>query len=606
MSLLEFIKPRLKWTEWVVALLLLLLFNISHFVTVTYSKQQNLQQLINFIPEDITPTEDTPIWLSRLESGGLEFGNAVNGISYKPATINSRLVFIDQTLLIPASGWLSYFLLNLALLACCVFWLFMRHRRERHLQDEISELDNVIRLLQDKVNVRTTTEPQKLSQKLNRITERIGYLLKREQEIRHLVRVQGLIDHELAVGNRIFFESKLQHYLSDNSEAECGALFIVQISHPEQDLAAISQITRLKGCIDIISNLLSSHTEAVLARLSDNDLALLIPGMSDKEMERLADRMAVLLGRASCFADCEEQDLVHIGYATYQRGQTSYQVLSEADMALKTAQLHGPNAAYGFTEQQKPPLKGSVWWRSELTKALQEQRFLLTFQPVFSWPVQEVLQQEVLIRLQTSQGDKIPAAIFLPMAYNCGLSVQIDQHVLLKTARLCAAEHKTANRCSVNISIQTLLSNSWWEWLEQCIETGQIKPELLTLELSEHHLVKHYTQVKQRILRLHDAGFVLVVDHVGLTIDTSVYADELPVESIKLHPSVVRNIDQHLEQQLFVRGLIAGYASKGIRVIATGIELEDEWLVLQKLGIAGGQGFYFSQPLSHLITQTHL
>ena len=69
---------------------------------------------------------------------------------------------------------------------------------------------------------------------------------------------------------------------------------------------------------------------------------------------------------------------------------------------------------------------------------------------------------------------------------------------------------------------------------------------------------------------------------------------------------MVRNIDQHLEQQLFVRGLIASYAGKSIRVLATGVELEAEWQVLQKLGIAGGQGFYFSQPLNQIITHSQL
>jgi RNase E specificity factor CsrD len=105
------------------------------------------------------------------------------------------------------------------------------------------------------------------------------------------------------------------------------------------------------------------------------------------------------------------------------------------------------------------------------------------------------------------------------------------------------------------------------------------------------------------LLKLHRSGFSLIVDQVGLVIDNAVYVDELPLESVKLHPSVVRNIDQHLEQQLFVRGLIAGFAGKGVRVLATGVELEQEWLVLQKLGIAGGQGFYFSQPLNQIITQ---
>ena len=324
-------------------------------------------------------------------------------------------------------------------------------------------------------------------------------------------------------------------------------------------------------------------------------------------MEKLGDRMATLLSRASCFADCAGQDVLHIGYAEYQREQTSYQILSEADMALKTAQLHGPNAAFGFILQSdKPQAKGSVWWRSELNKALQEQRFALSFQPVFSWHDGEIIQHEVLVRLQSSDNGQIPAAIFLPMAHNCGLSSQIDQHVLIKTAKLCAADMGNYSRCSVNISIQALLEPQWWQWLDHMVISGQLEPDTLALEITEHHLLKHYKQLRKSLIKLHTLGFALIIDQVGLVIDNAVYLDELPLESVKLHPSVVRNIDQHLEQQLFVRGLIASYAGKSIRVLATGVELEAEWQVLQKLGIAGGQGFYFSQPLNQIITHSQL
>ena len=89
-------------------------------------------------------------------------------------------------------------------------------------------------------------------------------------------------------------------------------------------------------------------------------------------------------------------------------------------------------------------------------------------------------------------------------------------------------------------------------------------------------------------------------------IDNAFYINDLPLESVKLHPSVVRNIDQHLEQQLFVRGLVASYGGKSIRVLATGIELEAEWHVLQKLGIAGGQGFHFSKPMNQIIAHNQL
>ncbi|MDX3775374.1 EAL domain-containing protein [Chromatiaceae bacterium AAb-1] len=601
MFLSHLVANRAKYLGWMLVALSLLLFNLSHIVLSYYYEQQKLQQLVSLLPENLSPQQ--PVWLALAENGKIIVHSAaVAELRFKAVTTNSQLLFIDRQLLNQAEPVIRYTLLNiLFLLVCFPVWMLLKRYFEA-VDARFSKIDKAVLALQKKLNIKVqdVTPPETA---LTKIISHITYLLRRENEVRHLVRVQGLIDHELEIGNRIFFESRLQHYLSDVSEVAYGALFIIQVGYKETGNFVQQRVTRLKGCIDTLNNLITAYPEAVLARLSENDLVLLIPGMADRDMEKLADKMASLLSRVRYVT--EHDDAVYIGYASYQQGQTAYQLLSEADMALKTALLHGPNATYGFIEQQKPPLKGSVWWRSELAKALQEQRFFLTFQPVFSWHDKEVLQQEVLIRLHTREGDKIPAAIFLPMAYNCGLAVEIDQHVLLKTARLCAAESKGGSRCSINISIQALQTESWWQWLEHAINTGLIDPELLALEISERYILRYIGQLKDKLLRLHRAGFALIIDQVGLAIDTPVNIDDLPVDTIKLHPSVVRNIDQHLEQQLFVRGLIAGYAGRGIRVIATGVEREDEWLTLQKLGIAGGQGFYFSPPLSQITTQNH-
>lgn len=525
------------------------------------------------------------------------------------------LLVIALTLLLLTSA--SFYVLNpnafsaFALLAslvlwpCSLLWLFYCYRF-RNLQQVAAQQQQLISAIYRQLELNVASESTELQQ-LTQISQRVSHLLKRDQEVRHLVRVQGLIDHELEVGNRVFFESKLQHYLNEQTESAYGALYLVQVHQSSSEAAGISQLQRLRGCIDILHGIAAAYTDTVLARLSDNDLVLLVAGLAADEMAKLGDRMAVLLSRASCFADCQDQDVVHIGYAAYQRGQASYQLLSEADMALKTAQLQGQNSAYGVVNQQdKTVARGSVWWRSELSKALQEQRFVLSFQPVMSWQDKDILQHEVLIRLHSRDGTKVPAAVFLPMAHNCGLVGLIDQHVLLKAAKLCAVDSRHYSRCSINVSVSSLLDTQWWQWLEQMLLSGQIDPAQLALEVTEHQLLKHYKAAKAVLLKLHKAGFSLIVDQVGLLLETTSYVDELPLESVKLHPSVVRNIDQHLEQQLFVRGLIAGYANKGVRVLATGVELEQEWLTLQKLGIAGGQGFYFSQPLNQIITHGQL
>ena len=75
---------------------------------------------------------------------------------------------------------------------------------------------------------------------------------------------------------------------------------------------------------------------------------------------------------------------------------------------------------------------------------------------------------------------------------------------------------------------------------------------------------------------------------------------------MRLLASVVRHIHRQLEQQLFIRGLVASHQAKGVKVLATGVESTEEWQTLQKLGVSGAQGYFFSQPLAELMPQTQL
>ncbi len=489
--------------------------------------------------------------------------------------------------------------LNILLLLPSAFgksWLTELHQ----IAADVEQLDHNLNQLMLEAHL-PQAQQESLSLKLLRISKNQQAQARREQEIRHLVRVQGLIDHDLAIGNRIYFESKLQHFLKDPEEPTQGALFLLQISHPETLVEPATALRRLAGCAELLTQLTSHFPLAVLARLAEQDIAILLPGMQQKEAAAMGERMAAVLSRSNYFADYPDFDVLHLGYVIYQQGQQAYQLMAEADMALKTAQLQGPNGAFGFYDHAKPKIKGSVWWRTELSNALNEQRLLLSFQPVFSWEQRDVIQHEVLVRLQSSEGDKLNAGVFLPMAANCGLCLAIDQYVVLKAARLCQAENIAASLCSVNLSVQSLLSPDWQPWLLQLLQSGQLKAGQFAFELDEYHLLKHYQALKPKLQQLHQLGFRLIVDHVGLSIEACPYLDELPLEAIKLHPSVVRHLDQQLEQQLFVRGLIASNVAKGVRVIASGVEHLAEWQTLQKLGVSGAQGYYFSQPLARII-----
>lgn len=600
MWLSQIVQKKRHWQH-AVSVLVVLLINLSFYSIGQMQLQQRQQQWQQWLA--LQPLQQQA-WLIN-EQGQLKLLSS-------PPQRAAEFVALDGTnpvlhldpALVKSFEVLDYLLLNFPVVLW-LLWLLWIRPYQRQFKQELQQLEQQTEQLLGQLDMPFHAGGH-ISAQLQRVLLKLQNWQKRESEIRQLVRVQGLVDHELAIGNRVFFESRVNHYLTESTEVGSGAVFLVQLSHPEPNLSNLIKLQRLKGCVELMTELVSHWSDAVIARLADNDLALLIPGLNGKEAEQLGDRLAQVLSQSNFFAECQDFDLVHIGFVLYQQGQSSYQLMAEADMALKTAQLQGPNAAYGFNDPQKPKIKGSVWWRTELHNALKENRFLLSFQPVFSWQENDVLQHEVLVRLATSDGDKLAAALFLPMAANCGLVSAIDQYVLLKVAKLSETEALEYCRCSVNLNAQSLLDESWWFWLQQQVSSGAIVAKDLALEFHEHHLIKQYKSLKPKLLQLQQWGFELIVDHVGLSLDATPYTDELPVRMLKIHPAVVRGIDHQLEQQLFIRGLLASCMGKDIKVIATGVEQDPEWQCLKKLGVVGAQGYYFSQPLARIIAQNQL
>lgn len=600
MWLSQIVQKKRYWQQ-LLSLLVVLLINCSFYAIGQLQLQQRQQQWQQWL--ELQPLTHQA-WLVS-EQGQLKLLSS-------PPKAAADFVALDGTnpvlhlapQLVQSWTALDYLLLNLPFVIWLA-WLVWIRPYQQQFRQELQQLEQQTQLLLTHLDLPFHQETNPVTQ-LQRVLLKLQNWQKRDSEIRQLVRVQGLVDHELAIGNRVFFESRLNHYLTESGEVNSGAVFIVQLSHPEVHLSNLIKLQRLRGCVELIAELVSGWPEAVMARLAENDVALLIPGLNGKEAEQLGDRLAQVLSQANFFAECQDFDLVHIGFVLYQQGQSSYQLMAEADMALKTAQLQGPNAAYGFNDPQKPKIKGSVWWRTELHNALKENRFLLSFQPVFCWQDNDVLQHEVLVRLAGSDGEKLAAAVFLPMAANCGLAGAIDQYVLLKVAKLTETAVLEHCRCSVNLNVQSLLDEGWWHWLTAQVNQGSLETADLALEFHEHHLIKHYKNLKPKLLQLQQWGFELIVDHVGLSLDTTPYTDELPIRMLKIHPAIVRGVDHQLEQQLFIRGLLASCVGKDIKVIATGVEQDLEWQCLKKLGVTGAQGYYFSQPLARLIAQNQL
>jgi RNase E specificity factor CsrD len=127
----------------------------------------------------------------------------------------------------------------------------------------------------------------------------------------------------------------------------------------------------------------------------------------------------------------------------------------------------------------------------------------------------------------------------------------------------------------------------------------------IIIEISEYHLVNNLALLKPVLYILKAQGITMLSDKVGQYVVSSQYLKECPISSLKLHRSIVLDIQHKPENQTVIQSLKAICAPLDINIYALGVENEDEWQMLKKLGVNGGQGHFFTKPVAQAVKAIH-
>lgn len=423
------------------------------------------------------------------------------------------------------------------------------------------------------------------------------------------IRASALLDQETRIGNRAFFDNRLQAFVKE--EDAQGAVLLIQFKELElvHKLYGYQQaMVLLSTLIQVTKQRLQGQPSYFLARHSEYELSVLLPGVFIQEVEKLTERLLKNLQTVVKPVGINQEEFVHIGISYFGAEQVPYQIMSEADMALRTAQLQGPSQWFMFEagELEAVKAKGSLKWRTFFNSAINSNGFVIFFQPVIASDTAKILHHEVLSKVRDKNGTLVSARVFLPMAKKCGLTVPIDLLILEQVCRVLAYENKQQDGCSINISIDSLLSVGF---TEKFLAVLQRFPEVrgrLMVEISEYQLVNHLAELQAPISELSHAGVKIVADKVGQYVVSAHYINEHPIYAMKLHRSIIMDIDKKTENQVFIQSLKTLVTAKQIPIYALGVEKQTEWRTLLHLGVKGGQGHFFTEPMAQVAKAIHL
>ncbi|MHB2092522.1 RNase E specificity factor CsrD [Pantoea dispersa] len=421
-----------------------------------------------------------------------------------------------------------------------------------------------------------------------------------EQRLRidTLIRTFAAQDSRTGLNNRLFFDNQLATLLEDQEDVGThGVVMMVRL--PDLDtlhetLGPTLVDEYLFDLVNMLSTFVLRYPGALLARYFRSDFAVLLPHRTLKEANSIADQLINAVDSLPPMRMVDRDDLIHIGISAWRSGESVSQVMENVELATRRAALQGGNnwsVGEGNTLEMG---RGSVRWRTLLENTVNRGGPRLYQKPAVLLDG-KVHHREMLARV--FDGDKeVVSAEFMPLVLQLGMADSWDRQLVMRIAAL--SEVWPDETMALPVNIDSLLQRPFQRWLQKLLlQCSKSQRKRFLFELAEADVCQHINRLVPVFRMLTAFGCRIAVDQAGLTVVSSAYIKQFPIELIKLDPGLIRNIERRTENQLFVQSLLEVCKSTPTKVFAAGVRTRAEWQTLAGLGVAGGQGDFFAPSL---------
>jgi diguanylate cyclase (GGDEF)-like protein len=366
------------------------------------------------------------------------------------------------------------------------------------------------------------------------------------------------------------------------------------LGHASGDCLIVQVVERLHGCI---------RESDTVSRQGGDEFIVLLGDMGDLDaIEVIAQKIIYAFNKSFMIKENMLSITVSIGIAIYPNdGKDFDKLFSQADTALRQAKADGKNTYHFFTERMNTDALEHLQLQGQMRQAILNQEFLLYYQPQIDTFSGEVVGAEALIRWQHPQRGLVPPFTFIPLAERSGLIVPLGEWVLHEACRQAQAWRETKGFPSlvmaVNLSALQFKRGNIVETVGKTLERSGLPPECLELELTESVLLHDIDIVLETLHGLKEIGVKLSIDDFGTGYSSMSYLKRLSVDKLKVDQSFVRDMGEDSDDAAIVKAIIQLGHTMQLNVIAEGVETEEQFRLLKKLGCNEVQGYLFSRPI---------
>ena len=343
-----------------------------------------------------------------------------------------------------------------------------------------------------------------------------------------------------------------------------------------------------------------------LGRVGGDQFALLLLSQSDpRELALLAEQVRRSLRAPIQLAGQEIVLTASIGISLYDGPDDDpAELLREAEIAMYRAKRSGADRIEIFNAEMRSDKDGRLALESDLRKAIEKKQIKLVYQPIFYLPTETLAGFEALMRWEHPRLGTLNPTHFIPVAEESDLIVKLGSYALARAVHEAQRWQQELPRpdaplfVSVNVSSRQLFRPDLVNEVRHILGRAVIPKGSLCLEVTESLVMENPEKATQVLSQLAAAGASLALDDFGTGYSSLSYLNQFTFDTIKVDRSFIQASGQNGTGSVILRSIVALSHELGKKVVAEGVETEEDVGFLRSINCEYGQGFFYGEPMS--------
>lgn len=542
---------------------------------------------VNLIPLE-TPKGEALIMAGWQQAGSIRI-SANPGFAYATlwtSSVQSFFWFLASSLIVLGLGILAlYFVL----------------RPLRAVEAQAKSISDKDYAIQEKLP--RTIELRNVVEAMNRMSVKLRSIFTEQEAALDRMRAEAYRDAPTGLANRNYFMMQLKYLIESKGDFQRGALLLFEVS----DFKGLNERLGYQAgdaLLHAIAELMQDRMkrtvehEGFAARLSGTNFGVVISGIGNDEALEFANSLSLDLPGLQRRGLIDTPEVGHIGLAMY-RGQGMQEWLSEADMALRAAQLAGENAVHRheFSAVSSADTLTATQWIALLRRVVEKRNITLLLQSVMmASEYSPAMHREVLLRISGDDGKLVSAGIFIPMVHRHGFTTAFDRMVISDVLQRLNSDLSGVDIIAINLLPASVSNPEFVEWVHAELSAQPALASRICFEMSDYAVTRNLPAFQAWIRRIAPTGARTGIDHFGKGFDSVKHLSTLKLAYVKIDGSFIRGIDLNRDNQLFVESIVSIAHGQDIAVIAESVETRSELETVRKLRVDGVRGFGVSMP----------